>query len=202
MRRSQARLVAMMAVAMHLASFPVAAQDVLQVLPPVLILDQERLFESSAIAVRISEEAERRTAALDRENRRIDAELVKEELGLTERRASLDPNEFRRLADEFHEKVQAIRAEQDAKTVELQRFRNEDRQEFLVRIRPILTEIARERGAIVVLDRRSVLLSAESIDITDEAIWRINEAFKQPQERESAIDDAPVPAGNLPADDE
>lgn len=202
MRRSQARLVAMMAVAMHLASFPVAAQDVRQVLPPVLILDQERLFESSAIAVRISEEAERRTAALDRENRRIDAELVKEELGLTERRASLDPNEFRRLADEFHEKVQAIRAEQDAKTVELQRFRNEDRQEFLVRIRPILTEIARERGAIVVLDRRSVLLSAESIDITDEAIWRINEAFKQPQERESAIDDAPVPAGNLPADDE
>lgn len=202
MRRSQARLVAMMAVAMHLASFPVAAQDVLQVLPPVLILDQERLFESSAIAVRISEEAERRTAALDRENRRIDAELVKEELGLTERRASLDPNEFRRLADEFHEKVQAIRAEQDAKTVELQRFRNEDRQEFLIRIRPILTEIARERGAIVVLDRRSVLLSAESIDITDEAIWRINEAFKQPQERESAIDDAPVPAGNLPAEDE
>ena len=202
MRRSQARLVAMMAVAMHLASLPVAAQDVLQVLPPVLILDQERLFESSAIAVRISEEAERRTAALDRENLRIDAELVKEELGLTERRASLDPNEFRRLADEFHEKVQAIRAEQDAKTVELQRFRNEDRQEFLVRIRPILTEIARERGAIVVLDRRSVLLSAESIDITDEAIWRINEAFKQPQERESAIDDAPVPAGNLPADDE
>lgn len=202
MRRSQARLVAMMAVAMHLASFPVAAQDGRQALPPVLILDQERLFESSAIAVRISEEAERRTAALDRENRRIDAELVKEELGLTERRASLDPNEFRRLADEFHEKVQAIRAEQDAKTVELQRFRNEDRQEFLIRIRPILTEIARERGAIVVLDRRSVLLSAESIDITDEAIWRINEAFKQPQERESAIEDAPVPAGNLPADDE
>ena len=180
MLRNRAPLIAAMAVAMHSPVLPAAAQDLFQVPPPVLILDQERLFEGSDVAARMSDEAERRAAELDAENRRIDAQLIGEERSLTERRPSLAPEEFRRLADEFHEKVQVLRAEQDAKAADLQRFQNEDRQEFLVRIKPILIEITRERGAVLVIDSRSVLLSAEGIDITDEAIARINVAFRQP----------------------
>ncbi len=169
------------------------AQDVIQVPSPILTLDQERLFEGSRAAARISAEIERRTNELTAENRRIEAELTEEELALTERRAALTPAEFRDLADAFHEKVQGIRAAQDAKARELQRMQEEERQSFLRQITPVLAEIVRERGAVLVVDRRSVILSAESIDITDEAIERINEVFELPDAPEPGPGERPEP---------
>ena len=82
---------------------------------PILTLDQERLFNGSRVAERMSAEIERRTDDLAAENRRIEAQLVAEELELTERRATLEPSEFRNLADKFDALVQSIREEQDAK---------------------------------------------------------------------------------------
>lgn len=171
------------------------APDPVQVPSPVLILDQERLFDGSQVAERISAEIEQRSRELAAENRAIEAQLVAEELDLTERRASLSPDAFRTLADAFDEKVQRFRAEQDAKTRELQRLRDQERQNFLRRITPVLAEIVRERGAVAVLDRRSVFLSAESIDITEEAIKRINDAFGDG----SQTDEAPPPDPDDPA---
>ncbi len=175
------------------------AQEVLQVPSPILTLDQERLFNGSRAAERVSEEIARRTVELTAENRRIEAQLVAEELALTEERPNLPPAEFRALADAFDEKVQGIRDAQDAKARELQRLRDGERQEFLRRITPVLTEIVRERGAVAVLDRRSVFISAESIDITDEAIARINAAFDEEAapdpESEAPQDDADTPDG-------
>lgn len=175
-----------------LSAFPVQGQtvpnEVAPIQSPLLVLDQEKLFDGSNVAESISQEIERRSLDLAAENRAIEAELVAEELDLTERRATLTPEVFRTLADAFDEKVQRIRTEQDAKTRELQRLREQERQNFLRRISPVLAEIVRERGAVAVLDRRSVFLSAESIDITAEAIARINAFFEEAAPRD------PVPA--------
>ncbi|MCG6901613.1 MAG: OmpH family outer membrane protein [Rhodobacter sp.] len=186
--------------------FALGAQELSQGLPsPILTLDQERLFNGSRVAERVVAETERRTAELTAENRRIEEQLVAEELELTERRPSLPPDEFRALADAFDAKVQGIRAAQDAKARELQRLQDEERQNFLRRITPVLAEIVRERGAVVVLDRRSVLLSAEAIDITDEAIARINEVLDQAATQtpapapEAVPEPAPAPE-NTPVD--
>ena len=180
-------------VALLVASGPAAAQDVLQVPSPILTLDQEALFNGSRAAERVSEEIARRTAELAAENRRIEADLEAEELELTERRPSLPPDEFRALADAFDTKVQGIRAAQDAKARELQRLRDEERQAFLRRITPILAEIVRERGAVAVLDRRSVFISAESIDITEEAITRINTVLEEEAAPTPEPDPGPEP---------
>lgn len=153
------------------------AQDATPLPPPVLTLDQERLFAQSRAAGQISDEIERRSAELAAENRRIEAELSAEELDLTERRETLPPDEFRALADAFDAKVERLRTEQDAKERDLQRLREEERQNFLRRITPILTQLARERGALVILERRTVILSADTIDVTDAAIERIDEAL-------------------------
>ena len=155
-----------------------AAQDTLQIPSPILTLDQEALFNGSQLAERISAEIERLSDELATENRKIETALVAEELDLTQKRPTMDADAFRILADAFDTKVQGIRAEQDAKTRELQRMRDRERQSFLRRISPILGEIVRDRGAVAVLDRRSVFLSADSIDITQEAIDRINAAFE------------------------
>lgn len=164
------------------------AQDVPQ--SPILTIDLDRLFDETRLGARASAQVEAEAVALTEENRRIEAELVEEESALTEQRAALTPEEFRTLADEFDAKVQRIRAEQDAKTRDLAVLRESVRQGFLAEIGGILTEIVNERGAVVVLERRDIFISADRIDVTDEAIVRINQALG------AGAPPVPVPEGD------
>lgn len=106
------------------------------------------------------------------ENSRIRNELTAEERELTDRRAELSPEEFRDLANAFDVRVQKIRAEADEKERLLSRATEEARHRFSL---DVISDIARERGAFVVLNLRDVVLFADSVNITDEAIRRINQ---------------------------
>ncbi len=154
-----------------------AAQDMTVVQSPVLTVDSERLFSQSQFGQRISEEVEAQGKVLEAENRRIEGELTAEEKALTERRPTLPPEEFRALADAFDDKVEKIRAEQNAKTRALTQGTDTARRQFLIATRPVLEAIMLETGAALIVERRSVLLSLRSIDITDLAIDRLDAAI-------------------------
>ncbi len=154
---------------------PLGAQDAaLNLPPPVLTIDQDRLFAETRPGATISDELEAEARALADENARIEADLVERERQLTEDRPNMEPVEFRKLADAFDAEVQRIRAEQDQKAREINRAREAARQRFFSDVAGVISEIVRERGALIVLDRRDVFLSADRIDITDEAIERVN----------------------------
>jgi Skp family chaperone for outer membrane proteins len=148
-----------------------------QVVVPFLTIDQEALFARSAFGRRMQAELEAATAALAAENRRIETELAEEERRLTALRGTMDPAEFRALADDFDARVVALRRTQDAKTRDLARRPDEARAVFLRAALPVLAQIARDRGAVAILDARAVLISAEAIDITDEAIAQLDTAI-------------------------
>lgn len=175
---------------------PASAQPLELSLAPILIIDQERLFAESSLGALISAEIEAETQALAEENRRIEQELIAEELDLTERRPDLPAEEFRALADAFDAKVQRFRSEQDAKERALQQRREQEQQDFVNRIGPVLGDLARERGAVAILDRRAVLLAAGRIDVTDEAIERLNALIATEEGREGG---PPPGDGVLPA---
>jgi Skp family chaperone for outer membrane proteins len=150
------------------------------VAPPeaaILVLNQDRLLTQTDFGQRIQAELEAASQALAAENRRIEAQLTEEELDLTERRPDMSPADFRALANEFDSRVVAIRAAQDAKGRDLQAQSEAAQQRFFEETFPVLLEIIESRGASVLLDSRTVLLSAGSVDITDAAIAAINEAL-------------------------
>ena len=153
-----------------------AASVSAQTTSPILTIDQDRLYSETRIGARTLEELEVQAKELTSENQAIEKSLIAEELELTEKRAELPPEEFRALANAFDERVQKLRAEQDEKGRQLSRLREEAQGQFLRDNAGIISEIVRARGALLVIDRRDVFLSADSIDITDEAIRRINEA--------------------------
>lgn len=155
-----------------MAASALSAQETSQ----ILTIDQDRLFSETQLGVDTLAALEEQAQALAAENQRIEAELIAEERDLTEKRAELDPEAFRELANAFDERVQQFRAEQDEKVRQLNRSRDEARSRFFRDVATIISGIVREKGAVVVVDRRDVFLSADSIDITDEAIRRVNEA--------------------------
>ena len=142
---------------------------------PVLTLDQERLFLASAYGARVMREIEAASRALAAENREIEAQLEAEEKDLTNRRATLTAAGFRPLADAFDAKVVEIRRVQDEKLATLNGRRDLERQVFYLAVAPVLGDLVREAGAVAILDARAVFLSADRIDITDEAIARIDQ---------------------------
>jgi Skp family chaperone for outer membrane proteins len=165
-----ARLLAIVAV-FCLCGLPATPQET----PTIVVVDQERLFEASLFGRRIAREVEDLSTELAAENRAIEAELMAEERDLTERRAGLEAAEFRALADAFDAKVEELRAEQDAKARELVALRDGERQNFSRIVGPILLEYMRQSGAAIMLDRRSIVVSSERADVTEELIAMIDE---------------------------
>jgi Skp family chaperone for outer membrane proteins len=153
---------------------PVALAQNVPTQSAVLTVDPERLFADSRFGKAAVARLEAAQAELLAENKKLETALEAEEKDLTERRPTLPPEEFRRLADAFNAKAEEIRAARLAKSRSLTTLRDQDRQKFLAAVVPILGDLMGEMGALVILDKKTVFLSFERVDVTDRAIARID----------------------------
>lgn len=162
------------------AGLPVAAQDTpaLEVpQAPVLMVDRNRLLSETLFGKAVEARFKAESESLVAENLRLEQALEAEERDLTDRRATLPAEEFQTLAAAFDAKTEDIRAAQDAKSRAITAKRDEDRQMFLQAAVPVLGELMREAGAVAIFDKDLVILSLRGVDITDEAIARIDEVL-------------------------
>ena len=143
----------------------------------ILTIESDGIFAGSAFGKRVMRESEAEAAVLAAENREIEAELTEEEKELTEQRADMEPDLFRQLADTFDEKVQTFRRTQETKVRSLSQKEEMERRAFWTAAAPVLEQILRDSGATIIVDQRSVFFSDRSIDITAEAIRRIDAAI-------------------------
>jgi len=150
-----------------------------RVVSPILVIDFERLYIESALGRQVEEELNAKRRELAGEQRAIEAELEAEEKSLTDQRAELTPEQFRPLADAFDAKVQEIRRSRTVKIRELDVQLEKDRDTFVQAAKPILEQMMIESGAAVVLERRETFLSVNGIDITNEAIARLDQTLGQ-----------------------
>ena len=173
-----------------------AAPQAATPLSPLLVMEPDRLFSGTRYGRAVQARLQKQGETLEAENRRIEADLEAEEKRLTDRRPSLPPEEFRKLAEEFDQKVEGIRNAQEAKSRALSLEADSAREKFFATALPALAGVMQERGAVAILDRKSVLASFDVIDVTDVAIARID----------AVLGDGPpavaedMPAEALPAD--
>lgn len=161
-----------------LAGGPVAAQqaDGEAALPraPILTLDRNRLLAETRFGQAVEAQFQKDSEVLIAENLRLEQALEAEERALTDQRPTLPAEEFRKLAEEFDTKTEAIRAAQDAKSRAITSRRDAERQRFLQAAVPVLADLMRDTGAVAIFDKEMVILSLRGVDITDEAITRID----------------------------
>ncbi len=143
----------------------------------VLTVDPEALFSQSKFGQRVLQDLQTETEALAAQNRDLAASLTAEEQDLASRRPSMDPAAFRSEAEAFDARVQDIRAARDAKESALQDSVTAGRDTFFAAAAPILRQIMSDRGATVLLDRRTVVISAGVVDITEAAIGAVDTAL-------------------------
>lgn len=193
MRRTSGRALARMVLAATLAWLPMVpamAQAPLAEIPrlAIVVLDRDVLYTNSLFGQRIRREIEAASQALSLENRRIEAALVAEEQVLTDQRGQMDPAAFRAMADEFDTRVEEIRQAQDVKGRALAQQAEQASQLFFEFAGPVLTDLAQRTGALVVLDRRTVLAAADQVDITLRAIAEVDRVVGAGPGLEAIID--------------
>jgi hypothetical protein len=128
---------------------------------PVLVVDVDRLYVESLYGKRAMDRVNAARMALQQENVTIIAALDAEERSLADRRPTMLAEEFREAAQEFDARVMAIRAEQDAKGVGLKQLVFHERFGFNWASRPIMGELMRRAGAVVILERQFLLESSD-----------------------------------------
>ena len=138
--------------------------------PQVVTLDQDRLYSASRFGQALEARSLAATQELAAENRQIEADLSAEEAALTTKRAQVSVEAFAALAAAFDVKVERIRAEQEAKARDLVTSRDAGRQQFFQAAVPVLAALMQDLGAYAILNHDAVVLSFDSIDVTDRAI--------------------------------
>ena len=181
------------------------AQQLGVVTSDVIVIDAERLLSETEYGQRLQREIQEERDRLIAYNERVASDLEAEEKSLTETRSETDPEAFRDMADAFDAKVTRLRQDSERMSRELERRRDLAPLQFMRVVQPVLSELLQETEAVVLLDRRSVLLHAEVADVTDLAITRINatvgtgpQSLPEPQPDESdavEMPELPAPGG-------
>lgn len=165
---------------------------------PVLTIDQDVIYTASEWGLRAQAHFEREARALAAENDRLAEQLSREEAELTERRKTMAADQFRALAEAFDQRATKIRDERAEALRVLNQHADADRKAFRDAVFPIIGGEMQVRGAVVVLDQRTVFVSLQGIDITSVVVERINaelgdgsEYLKRAQSTGSVDDSAP-----------
>lgn len=179
------------ALALALICGPVGALAQEQLRSSILVIEQDRVFSETWLGRQLIADIEENSRTLALENREIERQLIEEEQALTASRPSMTPEAFREAADGFDARVTQIRNAQDAKSQALIEQREQQRQRFLDLVLPVLGGLLSDYGAYLFLDPRQVFLSDDRINVTDEAIARIDAAFEEANDTDTGT--APRP---------
>lgn len=136
----------------------------------LLTVDQELLFVRSAWGLRAASVTDAELDKIAADNDRLAAQLSDEEAQLTQQRATLDPAEFRQLAEAFDLRATQVRRERAQLVQDLNAWAEADRAAFYRAALPIMGDMMQERGAVAVLDRRTVFVALDAIDMTDDLV--------------------------------
>lgn len=142
---------------------------------PILTLDLDILYVNSAWGTRAQAQLEAEGAKVAAENERLTRLLSSEEAALTEQRATLDAARFRELAEAFDLRATRIRRERAQAVQDLNSWAESDRAAFFRDALPFMGQIMQERGAVAVLDRRTVFVSLDAIDVTQQLIEMLDD---------------------------
>lgn len=155
-------------------------------------LDQDRLLNGSILGQQLQDRLREAERELEAENNALAEQLAAEESELTALRPTLSPEEFRVRANAFDRRVEEIRAERERLNQQLARRYEADVQEFFATALPVLDQLMVDEGLNALLRPDILILGAEWLDITEQAIERLDATLVQlPQE--PAPDAAPAP---------
>ena len=141
------------------------------------IIDLNKILSEAKAATDAAEQIEKIAGQIQEEINVSDEKILNEQNKLIESQDIMAPEAFEVKRIEYEKKVQNYNIERQNKLMSIDTLLAESRNQVLDALKPILEEISNEKGITILLEKNSVLLSAENMDITDEAMKKLNKSL-------------------------
>ena len=159
-------------------STPSLAQDTTKAAVSIAIIDINGVLEQSTaikkIRAIIDEENKKFLASTDEEQQ----SLRSEELELEAQRDILSETEFNLRLKQFQDRVAVLQQKLQLQRREFDASLQQANEQLRKLLYQIIAEITKENGYTLVIQKQNIVLYDLSIDISDEALLRLNERTK------------------------
>ena len=143
------------------------------------VIDINKILAESDAALMASEQIEKIALEIEDEIKISDEEIIKEQNLLIESQAIMAPEAFESKRKEYEMKVQNYNTERQSKLIKIDELIAVSRNNVLNALKPILEDISNEKGITILLEKGSVMLNADKMDITDEVLKKLNKEFPE-----------------------
>lgn len=140
----------------------------------ILVVDTIRIQEQSLAAKAVQTQIRDFETKLQAQAKSAEEKLKAEEVGLKQQQTILAPEQFDVKRREFETKVGNEQRKLQQSQQDFQTAVRNAQGTLLKALEPILKELMTERGANMMVDRRMVLTSSDSLDVTAAVIERLN----------------------------
>lgn len=160
--------------------------------PVIAVIDQQAILQEAAAARAVRAQMEKQVEAYQKEIADIEGKLREASNRLEQQRQNMKPQELQAKMQEFQKRyAEAQRTVQERKRVLDEAFARAMGQ-IQNALAEVVREIAKERGINLLLDRSQTLVVASSMDVSHEALARLNQRI---QSVELKLE-APEPSGD------
>ena len=104
--------------------------------------------------------------------------ILKEEKQIIEQKKLIKPDEYKNKVDSLRTKVLNLQKERDKLLKSVSEQRLIARNELLKNLNPIISEYMQEKKIRMVVDKKSILLADQNLDITKQIIELLNKKLK------------------------
>ena len=138
------------------------------------VIDLNKILSEADAAITAAEQIEEIAIEIENEIKLSDEEIIKEQNSLIESQSIMAPEAFESKRNEYENKVQKYNSERQSKLIKIDELIAVSRNDILNAIKPILEEISNEKGITIILEKASIMLNADKMDITNEVLKKLN----------------------------
>mgnify|MGYP001212461956 CR=1 FL=1 len=138
------------------------------------VIDLNKLLNVSKVAINANEQIEKISKEIDENLAKGEKEIINEQQKLIEAQSIMAPEAFEKKRIEYEKKVQDFQINSQNTLIKLENNIAIVRSQILDEVQPILEEISKEKGITVILEKGTVILNAENMDITELVLKKLN----------------------------
>jgi outer membrane protein len=141
----------------------------------IAILDMERILRDSKAAATLREEIDKQRQAHQTTLREQENALRTADQELARQRAVLSAEAFAAKRKELQEQANGLQQEFVSRQKEMEELFGQGIRQVRQALAEVAKEIADERGISLILLKQTIVLASRELDITDEALLRLDE---------------------------
>lgn len=156
----------------------------------ILIVNTEQIFSQAKVGVSVRDQIQDMARKLQAEDKKAQDAIEAEAKKLTEQRALLSPEDFKKKIEALQKKDEIHQRMMSRKGQELKLAADNARREIEAAIRPIFQAIMDKNGATILLDQSVVLAGGVDLDVTAEVLKQLDAKLTTVTVKPVSLDEA------------